>query len=110
MTRRNQVWAAALGAWAELLVDDETATFTAPMIENSALSPRASRSRGRRPTASGGEGNRVIAMHGSTKLPPYRVLPEPPLAFGDGRPKPGTYIHCWGSSHTAPTARAPSRS
>jgi hypothetical protein len=37
VTRRNQVWAAALGAWAELLVDDGTATFTAPMIENSRL-------------------------------------------------------------------------
>jgi hypothetical protein len=29
----------------------------------------------------------VIAIPGSTKLPPYRVLPEPPLAFGDGRPQ-----------------------
>lgn len=37
VTRRNQVWAAALGAWADLLVDDETATFTAPVIENSRL-------------------------------------------------------------------------
>ena len=37
VTRRNQVWAAAVGAWAELLVGDEMATFTAPVIENSRL-------------------------------------------------------------------------
>ncbi len=36
-TRRNEVWAAALGAWADLLVGDETATFSAPFIENSSL-------------------------------------------------------------------------
>lgn len=36
-TRRNEVWAAALGAWADLLVGDETATFSAPVIENSSL-------------------------------------------------------------------------
>lgn len=29
----------------------------------------------------------MTALIASTKLPPYRVLPEPTLAFGDGRPR-----------------------
>jgi hypothetical protein len=37
VSRRNKVWASALGAWAELLVPEETATFFAPQIENSRL-------------------------------------------------------------------------
>jgi hypothetical protein len=35
--RRNKIWADALGAWAELLVPEETATFSAPHIDNSRL-------------------------------------------------------------------------
>ncbi len=36
-TRRNEIWAAAIGAWAEILVGDETASFSAPFIDNSRL-------------------------------------------------------------------------
>jgi hypothetical protein len=35
VTRRNKVWANALGAWAELLVPEETVTVSAPVIDNS---------------------------------------------------------------------------
>jgi hypothetical protein len=34
-TRRNKVWAAAVGAWADILVPDETVTFSAPSIDDS---------------------------------------------------------------------------
>lgn len=35
--RRNQTWAAALGAWADLLVGAEKRSFAAPQIDNSRL-------------------------------------------------------------------------
>jgi hypothetical protein len=35
--RRNQVWANALGAWAELLVPEQTVALSAPRIDNSRL-------------------------------------------------------------------------
>lgn len=37
VSRRNKVWATALGAWAELLVPEETVTVSAPHIDNSRL-------------------------------------------------------------------------
>jgi NAD-dependent SIR2 family protein deacetylase len=36
-TRRNAAWATAIGAWADLLVPEETAIVSAPFIENSRL-------------------------------------------------------------------------
>jgi hypothetical protein len=35
--RRNEIWAAAIAAWAEILVPGETASFSAPQIDNSRL-------------------------------------------------------------------------
>jgi SIR2-like domain len=36
-TRRNQIWAAAIGAWADILISGEAATVSAPQIDNSRL-------------------------------------------------------------------------
>jgi SIR2-like domain len=36
-TRRNEIWAAAIGAWADILAPGETATVSAPQIDNSRL-------------------------------------------------------------------------
>ena len=37
VTRRNEFWASAIGAWADLLVPGEAATVSAPQIDNSRL-------------------------------------------------------------------------